>query len=52
MQAAKDTVRATGLPSCYVRPIAYYGFGEMGAVHAELHGGRGHRLLAVGRLPG
>jgi branched-chain amino acid aminotransferase len=30
VQAAKDTVRATGLPSCYVRPIAYYGFGEMG----------------------
>src|SRR6476619_5539043 len=22
VQAAKDTVRATGLPSCYVRPIA------------------------------
>jgi branched-chain amino acid aminotransferase len=30
VQAAKETVRATGLPSCYVRPIAYYGFGEMG----------------------
>jgi branched-chain amino acid aminotransferase len=30
VRAAKDTVRATGLPSCYVRPIAYYGFGEMG----------------------
>jgi branched-chain amino acid aminotransferase len=23
-------VRATGLQSCYVRPIAYYGYGEMG----------------------
>ena len=30
MQATKDTVRSTGLPSCYVRPIAYYGYGEMG----------------------
>jgi len=30
VQAAKETVRASGLPSCYVRPIAYYGFGEMG----------------------
>jgi branched-chain amino acid aminotransferase len=30
IQACKDTVRATGLPSCYVRPIAYYGYGEMG----------------------
>jgi branched-chain amino acid aminotransferase len=29
-QAVKDTVRSTGLPSCYVRPIAYYGYGEMG----------------------
>jgi branched-chain amino acid aminotransferase len=28
--ACKDTVRSTGLPSCYVRPIAYYGYGEMG----------------------
>ena len=23
-------MRATGLPSCYIRPIAYYGYGEMG----------------------
>jgi branched-chain amino acid aminotransferase len=28
--AVKDTVRSTGLPSCYVRPLAYYGYGEMG----------------------
>ncbi len=30
VQATKDTVTSTGLPSCYVRPIAYYGYGEMG----------------------
>ena len=30
VQAAKDTIRSTGLPSCYVRPIAYYGYGEIG----------------------
>lgn len=30
VQAAKDTVASTGLESCYVRPIAYYGYGEMG----------------------
>jgi len=30
VQAVKDTVRSTGLPSCYIRPIAYYGYGEMG----------------------
>jgi branched-chain amino acid aminotransferase len=30
VQAVKETVRSTGLPSCYIRPIAYYGYGEMG----------------------
>jgi branched-chain amino acid aminotransferase len=28
--ATKETVRSTGLPSCYIRPIAYLGYGEMG----------------------
>ena len=30
IQATKDTVRSTGLPSCYIRPLAIYGYGEMG----------------------
>jgi branched-chain amino acid aminotransferase len=30
VQAAKDVVRSSGLPSCYIRPIAYLGYGEMG----------------------
>jgi branched-chain amino acid aminotransferase len=30
VQAVKDTVRSTGLPSCYIRPIAYTAYGEMG----------------------
>jgi branched-chain amino acid aminotransferase len=30
VDATKATVASTGLPSCYVRPIAYYGYGEMG----------------------
>ena len=30
ISATKETVAATGLPSCYIRPIAYYGYGEMG----------------------
>jgi branched-chain amino acid aminotransferase len=30
VEACKETVRSTGLPECYVRPIAYYGYGEMG----------------------
>jgi branched-chain amino acid aminotransferase len=28
--ATKAVVRASGLPSCYIRPIAYLGYGEMG----------------------
>jgi len=28
--ATKETVAATGLSSCYIRPIAYFGYGEMG----------------------
>ena len=30
VQGAKDTVGASGLKSCYVRPIVYRGYGEMG----------------------
>jgi branched-chain amino acid aminotransferase len=28
--ATKEVVASSGLPSCYIRPIAYYGYGEMG----------------------
>ena len=28
--ATKATVASTGLDSCYIRPLAYYGYGEMG----------------------
>ena len=28
--ATKQTVASTGLDSCYIRPIAYFGYGEMG----------------------
>jgi branched-chain amino acid aminotransferase len=30
VEASKAVVRASGLPACYVRPIAYFGYGEMG----------------------
>jgi branched-chain amino acid aminotransferase len=30
VQAVKLTVASTGLGSCYIRPIAFYGYGEMG----------------------
>ncbi|MFZ0060021.1 MAG: branched-chain amino acid transaminase [Acidimicrobiales bacterium] len=28
--AIKATVRSTGLEACYIRPIAYYGYGDLG----------------------
>src|SRR5579859_3358233 len=30
VEATKDTVRVNGLPECYIRPIIYLGYGEMG----------------------
>jgi branched-chain amino acid aminotransferase len=30
LQATKDTVRENGLNSCYIRPLVYLGYGEMG----------------------
>ncbi len=30
VEAAKETVRSSGLEACYVRPIVYRGYGEMG----------------------
>lgn len=30
IDATKTVVRESGLPSAYIRPIAYYGYGEMG----------------------
>jgi branched-chain amino acid aminotransferase len=30
VEATKAVVRESGLPSAYIRPIAYYGYGEMG----------------------
>ena len=30
IDATKETVRVNGLPECYIRPIIYLGYGEMG----------------------
>ncbi len=30
VDATKEVVRVNGLPSCYIRPLAYLGYGEMG----------------------
>jgi branched-chain amino acid aminotransferase len=37
VEATKETVRSTGLESCYIRPIAYYGYGEMGLATTNCH---------------
>lgn len=33
--AAKQVVRESGLASCYIRPIVYYGYGEMGLATSD-----------------
>jgi branched-chain amino acid aminotransferase len=30
VEATKETVRVNGLPECYIRPLVYLGYGEMG----------------------
>ncbi len=30
IEATRQTVASTGLPACYIRPLAYLGYGEMG----------------------
>jgi branched-chain amino acid aminotransferase len=30
IEATKETVRVNGLPECYIRPLVYLGYGEMG----------------------
>ena len=30
IEATKETVRSSGLPACYIRPLVYLGYGEMG----------------------
>ncbi|MCB0995592.1 MAG: branched-chain amino acid transaminase [Acidimicrobiales bacterium] len=37
VEATKLVVRESGLPSCYIRPIAYYGYGEMGLATTHCH---------------
>jgi branched-chain amino acid aminotransferase len=39
VEATKETVRVNGLASCYIRPIVYLGYGEMGLnpLHAPVN---------------
>ena len=43
-QAVKETVRTSGLDACYIRPLAYFGYGEMGV---NLPTGNVHVAIAV-----
>ena len=46
-----ETVALNEVPSCYVRPIVFRGYGEMGLDPRKNPGRRGGRGVAVGRLP-
>jgi branched-chain amino acid aminotransferase len=39
VDATKQVIRANGLPSCYIRPIAFRGYGELGVnpMHAPIN---------------
>ena len=48
--ATNELIRRNGLASCYIRPIAFRGYGEMG-LFAESPVEVDDRDLALGRLP-
>ena len=50
-QATKDVIRANDLEHCYIRPIVFRGYGEMGLFSAGGADRRGDRRVAVGHLP-
>ena len=52
VKACADVVRSNHLEECYIRPIAFYGAGEMGVVARGNQVQVGDRGMAVGRLPG
>ena len=49
--ATKEVIRANGLQSCYIRPLAFRGYGEIGREPARGSRQRHDRRVAVGRLP-
>ena len=50
-EAIKLTVRVNGLETCYIRPIAYLGYGEMGLNPIPCSVRVAIAVLAVGLLP-
>ena len=50
-EATHELIRRNGLSSCYIRPLAFRGYGEMGLFAKGSPGRRHDRRLALGRLP-
>ena len=51
-EAIVETVRINKLDSCYIRPLLYVGYGEMGLYPGEQSRQAGDCRLAVGHLSG
>ena len=51
VQATKDVIRANDLPACYIRPIAFRGYGEIGVNPLANPVDVSIAVVAVGRLP-
>ena len=51
-EATRELIRRNGLSSCYIRPLAFRGYGEMGLYAKSAPIDVDHRELALGRLPG
>ena len=49
--ATWDLIGANGLPECYLRPIAFFGYGTLGVVVARQPGRRRDHVVALGQLP-
>ena len=49
--ATWDLIGANGLPACYLRPIAYSGYGQLGVAVARQPGRRRDHGVAVGLVP-
>ena len=49
-EATRELIRRNGLRSCYIRPLAFRGYGEMG-LYADSPMELTDRRLALGRLP-
>ena len=50
-EATHELIRRNELRSCYIRPLAFRGYGEMGLLRAERAGRGDDRRLALGRIP-